>query len=320
MRTALLISASLLAACDVSSTVGYNETALSMSSCTGDSSISACSKQPCVVTDIADGREGSWAVAADGESVFFERAVNVLTKVAVGGGEAVDLREGLDRLRAAAVDTEYVYTTEFDRGTYRMMKSGGPPELVMRPRGHPTAIALDRDNAYVAMTDENQIAMAPKAGGQPTLLAGQNAPQAIAIDEHHVYWVNQGIEGGSSGELVRAPRGDLTGAEVLLSGLNSPRAVAVGNDAVFFGSPSQVFQVMKAGGDAELVVDSFGEIKSLVAYGDTVFIAGLAGFARGRLGAATQVVDSRAMLGITATCQGVFATGWLQPFLMQYSR
>jgi len=320
MRTAVLFSASLLAACDVSSTVGVNETVLSVSSCSEDSAISACSKEPCVVTDIGGGREGSWAIAADGESVYFERIMNVLAKVPVGGGDAVDVRTDLDRVWAAAVDAEYVYTTEFERGTHRVRKSGGASELVMHPKGHPTAIALDRDNVYVTMTDENQIAMAPKAGGQPTLLAGQSAPQAIAVDEHHVYWVNQGIDGGSSGELVRAPLGDLTSTEVMLSGLNSPRAVAVGGDVVFFGSPSQVFQVSKAGGDAELVVDSFDEVKSLVAYGDTVFVAGMAGFARARLGAATELVDSRGMLGITATCYGVFATGWLQSSLVRYGR
>jgi hypothetical protein len=320
MRTAVLFSATLLAACDVSSTVGSNETALSTSSCSQDSAISACSAEPCVITDIGNGREGSWAIAADGEHVFFERTTNVLAKVLLGGGEAVDVRTDLDRMWAAAVDANYVYTTEFERGTHRVRKTGGPSELVMHPKGHPTAIALDRDNVYVTMTDENQIAMSPKAGGQPTLLAGQSAPQAIAVDEQHVYWVNQGIDGGSSGELVRAPLGDLTGAEVVLSGLNSPRSVAVGGDVVFFGSPSQVFQVSKTGGDAELVVDSFDEIKSLVAYGDTVFLAGMGGFARARRGAATQVVDSRGMLGIAATCRGVFATGWLQPLLVRYGR
>lgn len=320
MRTALLFSASLLAACDVSSTVGFNGTALSVSSCSTDTAISVCSMEPCVVHDIGNGREGSWAVAADDDYVFFERAANVLAKVPVGGGDAVDIRTDLDRMWAAAVDAEYVYTTEFEQGTRRVRKSGGSSELVMRPQGHPTAIALDHDNVYVAMTDENGIAMAPKSGGQPTVLAGQSAPQAIAVDDRYVYWVNQGPDGGFGGELVRAPLGDMTGAEVVLSGLNSPRAVAVGGDAVFFGSPTQVFQVSKAGGDAELITESFHELKSLVAYGDTVFLAGMTGLARARHGAVTQVVDTRGMLGITATCSGVFATGWLVPLLVRYGR
>ncbi len=291
-----------------------------MSSCSKSSAISACSHEPCVVYDVANGREGSWVVAADADYVFFERSMNVLAKVPVSGGDVVDVRTDLDRMWAAAVDAEYVYTTEFEQGTRRVRKSGGASELVMRPKGHPTAIALDHDNVYVAMTDENQVAMAPKVGGPPTMLPGQAAPQSIAVDERHVYWVNQGPDGGSGGELVRAPLGDLTGAEVLLSGLNSPRAVAVGDDVVFFGSPTQVFVVSKAGGGAELITESFHELKSLVAYGDTVFLAGMAGLGRARSGAATEVVDSRGMLGITATCSGVFATGWLLPLLARYGR
>ena len=57
-RTVLLFSTSLLAACDVTSTVGVNETVLSVSNCSDDSAVSACSKEPCVVTDVANGREG----------------------------------------------------------------------------------------------------------------------------------------------------------------------------------------------------------------------------------------------------------------------
>jgi hypothetical protein len=320
MRTAFVLSASLLAACDVNSTVGFNEAVLSVSDCAETSAIAACSTEPCVVTNIGGGLRGSWVIATDGEFVFFERVANVLAKVPIDGGATVDVRTDVERMWMAAVDAEYVYTTEYEEGVRRVKKAGGPSELVMRPKGHPTAIALDRDYVYVTMTDENQIAMAPKAGGEPTLLPGQSAPPAIAVDERHVYWVNQGIDGGSNGELVRAPRGDLTGAEVMLAGLNSPRSIAVGDEAVFFGSASQVFQVPKTGGDAELVADAIAELKSLVAYGDTVFLAGMSGLARARLGTATQVVDSRGMLGLTATCQGVFATGWFDSFLARYGR
>lgn|GEM_PF-6548458 len=310
----------VLAACDVSSTVGFNEGALPGGSCTAESAISVCRTEPCVVTELGNGRVGSWAIAVDDTFVFFERTPTVLSKVPVGGGPVTDVRTDLDRIWAAAVDQDHVYTTEFEVGVRRVKKSGGPTELVMRPKGTFTALALDRDHVYVTLTSENQIAMAPKVGGEPTLLAGQAAPQGIAVDQRHVYWVNQGTEGGTTGELVRAPLGDLTHAEILLSGLAAPNALALGAEDVFFASGSRVFQVSNAGGAAQLVEEDFGPVKSMAASGDTVYLAGAAGLGRARAGLTTPLVDSRAMLGIALTCQGVFATGWLESLLVRYGR
>ena len=119
---------------------------------------------------------------------------------------------------------------------------------------------------------------------------------------------------------MRAPLGDLTHAEILLAGLAAPNALAVGADDVFFASGSRVFQVSKAGGTATLVEEDFGPVKSMAAHGDTVYLAGGAGLGRARAGSATHVADSRGMLGITVTCQGAFATGWLESLLVRYSR
>jgi hypothetical protein len=323
-----------LAACDVSSTVGFTEADLASASCSEKSPIAACSAQPCVATTIGNGVRGSWAVAADEAHVFFERTPTVLAKIPVGGGAVSDVRTDLDRIVMAATDAEYVYTTEYEAGVRRVKKSGGASELVMHPMGHPSAIALDGARVYATLTEDNQIAMAPKAGGRPTLLAGQRAPVAIGVDERHVYWVNQGPDGASSGELVRAPHGDLTAAEVLLSGLDSPNALAVGDEAVFFAAGSQVFKVAKdiapprsasavpskAGGDAELFADDYGPVKTMVAYRDTVYLAGMTGLGRARAGAATQVLDPRGTLGVAVSCRGVFATGWFESFLLQYGR
>jgi hypothetical protein len=314
------VASALLPACHVSSTVGFNEATLPGGSCSAESAISACRTDPCVVTEIEKGRTGSWAVAVDDALVFFERTPTVLSRVSIRGGPVTDVRTDLDRIWTVAVDQDHVYTTEFEVGVRRVKKSGGPTELVMRPKGTFTALALDRDHVYVTLTSDNQIAMAQKTGGEPTLLAGQATPAAIALDNHHVYWVNQGSQSGATGELVRAPLGDLTHAEILLFGLASPNALAIGVDDVFFASGSRVFQVPKAGGTAQLVEDDFGPVKSMAAHGDTVYLAGEAGLGRARAGAATYVADSRAMLGIAVTCQGVFATGWLESLLVRYSR
>lgn len=317
------LTSPLLTACDVSSTIGFNEAALPGGSCAGENAISACGTDPCVVTELGNGRVGSWAIAVDDAYVFFERTPTVLSKVPVGGGPVTDVRADLDRIWAAAADEDYVYTTEFEVGVRRVKKSGGPTELVMRPKGTFTALALDREHVYVTLASENQIAMAQKSGGEPTLLAGQAAPAGIAADEDHVYWVNQGNQGSESaatGELVRAPLGDLTHAEILLSGLASPNALALGTEDVFFASGSRVFQVAKTGGTAQLVEEDFGAVKTIAAYGDTVYLAGAAGLGRARAGVATQIADSRAMLGITVTCQGAFATGWLESLLVRYGR
>jgi len=184
--------------------------------------------------------------------------------------------------------------------------------------GHTLALAVDDEHVYATLTDVNQILMMPKAGGEQTLLPGQSAPPAIAVDERHVYWVNEGSE-PLSGQLVRAPLGDLTHAEVLLDGLDSPQALALGSDDVFFGSRAAAYHVKKSGGDAELVTE-FQELKWMVAHGDTVYLSGQGGLARARVGGDTQLVDSRGMLGVAASCEGVFATGWFEPLLVRYGR
>jgi hypothetical protein len=300
--------------------VGFNEATPPGARCSEESAISTCRTDPCVVTEIGHARAGSWAVAVDDESVFFERTPTVLAKVSLRGGPVTDVRTDLDRVWMAAVDEDYVYTTEYEVGVRRVRKSGGATELVMRPQGTFTTMVLDGDHLYATLTGENQIAMVQKAGGEPTLLAGQVAPVAIAVDADHVYWVNQGSESGATGELVQAPLGDLTHAQVLLSGLASPNALAVGADNIFFASGSGVFQVSKAGGAAQLVEDDFGPVKSMVADADTVYLAGATGLGRARAGLATHLAGSRAMLGVALTCQGVFATGWLESLLVRYSR
>ena len=314
----LAFAALLLPACDVSSTVGFNAAAVSSTSCAERSPISECNTGSCVVTEIGSATPGSWAVATDGERVFFERTPTVLSSVPIRGGPVTDIRTDLDRIWMVAVDDEYVYTTEFGIGVRRVDKLGGASELIMRPKGRFTVMALGRDHVYLALTSENQIAMAPKGGGQPTLLAGQTAPAAIAVDDEHVYWLNQGSENLATGELVRAALGDLTQTEVLLSGLELPNALALGAEHVFFASGSRVLQVSKAGGEAELVEDDFGPVKSMAAQGDTVYLAGSAGLGRAQAGAATQVSDSRGMLGIAVSCQGAFATGWFESLLVRY--
>jgi hypothetical protein len=315
-----LLAAFTLAACDVSSTVGFTRVPLSSTSCSDKSPIAACDTGPCVATTIGQGERGSWAVAADDRDVFFERIPTVLAKVPIGGGTVRDVRTDLDRIWMTATDAEYVYTTEYEAGVRRVKKSGGASELVMDPMGHPSALAVDADNVYVTMTEDDQIAMAPKAGGQPTLLAGQSAPVAIVVDDRHVYWVNQGPGGAAAGTLMRAPLGDLTDAEALLSGLDSPNALGVGNEDVFFAAGARIFRVAKAGGEAELFADDYGPVKTMVAYRDTVYLAGMTGFARARAGAATEVLDPRGTLGIAMSCQGVFATGWFESFLVQFNR
>ena len=187
-RAGLFVAlAPLLPACDVSSTVGFNEATLPGGSCSAESAISACGTDPCVVTEIGSPRPGSWAVAVDDESVFFERTPTVLSKVPLQGGPVTDVRTDLDRIWMAVADDDYVYTSEYEIGVRRAKKSDGPDELIMRPKGTFTTMAISRDHVYAVLTGENQIAMVLKAGGQPTLLAGQTAPTAIAVDDQHVY-------------------------------------------------------------------------------------------------------------------------------------
>jgi hypothetical protein len=312
-----LALAALGPGCDVSSVVGYEESALGVLSCGTNSPLARCDTASCVVRDLEPAQVGSTAIAVDDDFVYNLRETTVIVKTPIGGGSPVDLASSPQGVFQMADDHEHLFWSEPGRRIWRVAKAGGPPEVVSDIDGHPGVIALDETHVYATLTDTNQMAMAPKEPGRATFLPAQERPYWVATDSAHVYWINQG-NAANTGKLVRAPLGTLTGAEVLLEGLDSPVALALSASDVYFVAGSTLLRVSKGGGAAETLQSELDEPKSLATYSDSVYMTSIAGLFRFRSGEAT-TLDTRTTLGLAVACSGVFATGWLAPALIRYA-
>ncbi|HMJ16532.1 MAG TPA: hypothetical protein VK524_34195 [Polyangiaceae bacterium] len=316
----IVAALALFPACDVTSTVGYNDSALLEERCSPESTLARCSSDACAVAELGPALVGSGAIAVDDEHVFFQRTLTTLTKIPVLGGQSVDLVSDVDRLVNVALDADFVYWIETEHAVHRVPKAGGPVELLVDPPGHPTSLALDGTSVYVTLTTENQLLVVPKRGGEPSFFPDQAAPVSIATDATHVYWLNQGLS-ENSGQLMRAALGNLNDVETLLSNLDAPIALALARDAIFFAAGTRAFKLDKAGGTALEILDGFDEPKALAAFEDTLYVAGGWGLARVNPSATTRLlVPPRSTLGVALGCQGVFATGWFIPVLLKYGR
>jgi hypothetical protein len=131
----IAFAAAGLAACDVSSIVGYNEGALGLEACPPESSIRACSSGACVVTELAEAEMGVETVGVDAESVYFLTSRTALAR--------------------------HVYWTEYGNFVRRVPKAGGATADVTEVFGHPKSIAVDAEHVYFVVADTGEIAMAP---------------------------------------------------------------------------------------------------------------------------------------------------------------
>ena len=310
-----------LCGCEVTSTVGYNDGALPLESCAPDASLRACSTENCVVSEIGTAELGIESLAVDSESIFFLSAPSMLVRRPIAGGNLQELTAELDQLQMLTIDDEHVYWTEYDGRTRSVPKGGGPITDVTFVFGHPFWIATDADHVYVTYPESGEVAMAPKPAGMATRLGGQNVPFAVAVDEAHVYWVNQGQPGATNGELVRAPSGDLTGAEVIATGLDAPVALALTADEIVWATFDTVFALPKTGGAPAPLAGGFAEAKAIVAFDGFAYLAGAGGLNRIAIAdGTTQLLEPRGLTSVALACDGVFATGWFDPILIRYGR
>ena len=315
------VSLVALCACDVSSTVGYNDQPLVPGGCVPDASLHACASGGCVVTDLFAALHGIVTMAVDADDAYFVSAPGVLAKRPVGGGKLVELSDQLDQMQRITVDADHVYWTEFDGRVRGVPKAGGPIVDVTKVFGHPTSITADADDLYFVMPPTGEIVMAPTPSGMATRLDGQAAPQAIALDGENVYWVNQGDAGAANGKLVRAPRGNLTAAEVVASNLDAPVTLALSDDAVFWTSSAALYTVPKAGGSPARIADGFNEPKNVAELDGFVYVVGLSGFTRTAVhGGATELLDGRWMSSMALGCDGIYATGWTDDVMIRYGK
>jgi hypothetical protein len=314
----------VLGACDVDSTVGYNESEGALiggERCAPGAPLARCSTGPCVVTNLFEPRIGSITLAVDADNAYFLTDPLALAKRPLdGSGPSVDLATTDSPLIRMTVDQSYVYWTELDGNVRGVPKAGGQRFDAGYVFGNPTDITVDRTHLYWVFPEFGQVAMAPKPAGEATHIAGQDSPQAIAVDATHVYWVNGGAA-PQTGQLVRAPRGNLGGAEAILTELDAPVAIAVSDDAVYWASRNAVFRMLKDGsGTVETVAGGFSEVKGIAAFGDAVYGAGMEGLWRvPASGGEALQLDRRAMSGMTITCAGVYATGWFDSVFVRYA-
>jgi len=309
-------SASLVAGCDVTSVVGYEESALGVLQCARDAPVARCDQVTCVVRDLEAAQVGSTALAVDDVAAYYLREANAIVKTPVGGGDMVDLATSEMGVFHMAADATHLFWSEFGRRIFRVPKAGGPAEVVADIQGHPGVLALDATYVYATLTDTNQLAMVPKEPGKGTFLP-QAAPIWIATDATHVYWINQG-NAVQSGELVRAPLGSIAESETLAGGLDSPVTLALSGTDAYFVAASHLYRFPKNGGTLETVRSLPDETKAIATYSDSIYLTGIAGLIRIRDGESV-TLDTRTTLALAISCSGVFATGWLVPAMLKYA-
>ena len=314
----------MLAACDVDSIVGYNDSEgalLGGEQCAPGAPLARCSNGPCVVTNLFEPRVGSITLAVDSDSAYVLADPLVLTKRPLdGAGPIVDLATTDSSLIRMTIDQSYVYWTELDGRVRGVPKAVGERFDAAYVFGNPTDITVDSTHLYWVFPEFGQVAMAAKPIGEATHIAGQDAPQAIAVDATHVYWVNAGAA-PQTGQLVRAPRGNLAGAEVILTELDAPVVVALSDDAVYWASRHAVFRMPKQdSGVIQTVAAGFSEVKAIGVFGDTVYGAGMDGLWRApATGGQPLELERRPMSAMTLACSGVYATGWFDSAFIRYA-
>src|SRR5262245_51956029 len=117
-RSFASLSCLLLAACDVDSTVGYNDSEGALiggERCAPDAPLARCSDGPCVATNLFEPRIGSITLAVDRDNAYFLTDTQALAKRALdGSGPSLDLATTDSPLIRMTIDQSYVYWTELD--------------------------------------------------------------------------------------------------------------------------------------------------------------------------------------------------------------
>jgi hypothetical protein len=110
-----------------------------------------------------------------------------------------------------------VYWTDSDSGIVaRVLKAGGPTEILATGEPKPYAIAVDSTAVYWTNILGNEVRRCAKNGALPQTLVGESwNPLSLAVDADSVYWTN-GVDGA---EVGRVPK--TGGAAVGLFAINA---------------------------------------------------------------------------------------------------
>lgn len=317
-RCAALV-ATLLTACDVSVTVGYNDALVPGLSCPADAPVRTCGSESCVVSELTASQIGKETLAVDDESIFFITDADTISRASKSGADVVDLAVAAPSLERMTLDDEFVYWTEYDGRIFRVPKAGGETTSVTDFFGNPESIALFENDLYIAMPDSGEIAKIDKVSGATTSLAGQGAPVDLDVDSEHVYWLDRGEPGGATGQLVRAPLGDLGRAEVILSDLTEPLALGITSDSILWATYDRVFRLAREGGEPQVFEVPFDEPKGVTEIDGTIYVVGQTGLFRVQVDSGDALaLDARGFTGLALACDGLYAVGWFEPILVRY--
>jgi hypothetical protein len=311
----------LLGACDVDSTVGYNNASalVGPATCGTDAPLARCSDNGCAVANVFDAPHGSITLAVDDANIFFLAGPQTIGRRATDSGVSVELASADSTLIRMTSDATHVYWTELDGRVRGVPKPGGERFDAGYVFGNPSDISVDATHLYWIFPEFGQVAMVAKPSGNASHISGQDAPQAITTDATSVYWVNAGSR-AASGQLVRAPRGDLASAEVWLNGLDAPVAITVSEEAVYWASKTAVVRVRKGETAVEPVAAGFTEVKAIRVFGSTLYGVGMDGLWRvAASGGDWQTLERRPMSGMAIACSGVYATGWFEDAVVRYA-
>jgi hypothetical protein len=313
--TALLL---LSAGCSVDATVGYNQSALAAGDACKTDALAACEDGACVVMSLFDAPAGHVTLEADDTDLFYSTSTLTVARRPIAGGPAMELGATSTTVMGMTSDATHVYWIELSGRLHGVAKNGGTPFEASYVVGNPTQVTVDATHLYWVIPGGGRVAMAPKPFGEATHISGQDVPSAITTDAAYVYWVNAG-SAATTGQLVRARRGDLTTAEVVLSGLDAPVAVAANDDAVYWASKTTVFKLAKGATAAQTVASGFGEITRIAVHGATLYGVGSDGLWRvPALGGERWVLHPRPMSALAVTCSGAFSVHWLEDGLERY--
>jgi sugar lactone lactonase YvrE len=140
-------------------------------------------------------------------------------RVPVGGGPVALLAEGLEGPFGIAADGEHVYFTNYDGGTVmRVPVAGGRREVLAEGQGHPSYLALDAGSAYWtnfyagversgAARTGSVVRWDKRSRRTQVLARDQDFPNGITVDGPTVYWVNYADSQVAGGTLASVPAG-----------------------------------------------------------------------------------------------------------------
>jgi hypothetical protein len=170
-------------------------------------------------TTVVSGRAQPWAVASDGQTIYWTElgvaAGTGAVYASVGDGGARPLATSQSTPQAMALYDGYVYWANSGDGSVwraSTTSSTTSPESVATGLPVPVAVVVDGTGVYVACAgmgpsylDGSVVQIAAPGATPITMLADENNLGGIAIDETYLYAAVAGSQ-GSAGVILRIPK------------------------------------------------------------------------------------------------------------------